>query len=1198
MQLIANGPDIPTAALHAQEEGKLVFFCGAGISMPSGLPDFRRLVEDVRDHLGADFTAQEEREFKAEAYDRVLGLLELETRFGIKVRQRVIQRLAVGASPSLDMHSSLITLGRRPNGTLQLVTTNFDNLFQLADPNCLTSDAPQLPIPKPDKWDGLVHLHGRIVPHDPNGRRLILTAADFGVAYLVERWAARFVSELFQQFDVAFVGYRVDDPVMRYLVDAVAVERRQDRRLHNAYAFAQCASDKRDEVAQEWRARGIEPILYDPKDDHAALRETLTTWARKFNGGLLSRTALVNELALKEPQALPREELEQFCWAVSDPSGAPARCLAELGQTARFGWVRVLEDFKVLPRDPRIGSDRVGLVNRSVSVFPIDVMTFFVAAWVAQHAGSVECLQWARERGGVLHPRFRSEVLRLVDQGKVPAPFNDAWRLIADFQGTSDDLEYFRLSKRLEDEQWRPGVKLALLDAFQPILNFGERHLFPSVVAEDDVQRQVAQLVRVECEIAAGSAAEDVILALQGRTDFSTIAAELLPTVNSLLLRALDLLAATGQASQTEDESYIHQPSIAPHTQNRHHQGWTWLIEFVRICLEASGTGSQASMATISTWLPGQFPLLRRLTLHSARTIGDPTADKIVDLLKSDPANWLWNTRLQVELFPLLRELHSKVSADQQQALLDVLASGPPEEMFREGLEDAVRKDRRDRLIWERLARVLVGAPFDSRPSVLDEIEDRHPDWKLSENDRDAFLFWVEVGWGLKSDVTAESLASLPIEQLVEVLERRKADEGVIDRWGSVVKKEPTTALQVLGALVAHGNFAHELWAATIYDLRQATTTDQQKGQLLDLTEKIPQGVLETMLWPMSELLQGWSSVSTIQQQIVAKTGSLFDAAAKLPFDNDKDLLSAAVNAPTGKLAGAVLEIVRVRELGRNTGLPADLRVLLTDVVESKEQSAILGRVMLASRLAVLHDIDPEWTEQVLLPCFGWERPLEARAAWQGFLWSPWVRPSLWQQLKPYALQTVDHLADLGKGHEQLVPFLVSVSVDGDGALSLKETRQLLKQLSPADLALAAQWLEARVGATASSETGWKTIADWIAASWPKELSAQTPTVSRHLAEIPVSAPKRFPEAVTLVAELIGPIEDGYSILTELATHNLHTKHPHSALTLVNLITPDAPTPWFGDLRGTLQHIEAASPALKDDSRFVRLLKISTKTGI
>lgn len=136
MQLIANGPDIPAAVLHSQEEERLVFFCGAGISMPSGLPNFRRLVEDVRAQLGAAFTPQEKREFDAEAYDRVLGMFELDTRFGIKARQKVVKRLATVENPKLDVHKSLLTLARRPNGSRQLVTTNFDNLFQIAEPDC------------------------------------------------------------------------------------------------------------------------------------------------------------------------------------------------------------------------------------------------------------------------------------------------------------------------------------------------------------------------------------------------------------------------------------------------------------------------------------------------------------------------------------------------------------------------------------------------------------------------------------------------------------------------------------------------------------------------------------------------------------------------------------------------------------------------------------------------------------------------------------------------------------------------------------------------------------------------------------------------------------------------------------------------------------------------------------------------------
>jgi hypothetical protein len=40
MQFLANGPDIPEVLLGAHEKGRVVFFCGSGISYPAGLPCF------------------------------------------------------------------------------------------------------------------------------------------------------------------------------------------------------------------------------------------------------------------------------------------------------------------------------------------------------------------------------------------------------------------------------------------------------------------------------------------------------------------------------------------------------------------------------------------------------------------------------------------------------------------------------------------------------------------------------------------------------------------------------------------------------------------------------------------------------------------------------------------------------------------------------------------------------------------------------------------------------------------------------------------------------------------------------------------------------------------------------------------------------------------------------------------------------
>ena len=42
-----GAPDIPLEILEAQENQELVFFCGAGISYPAGLPLFGKLVDDV-----------------------------------------------------------------------------------------------------------------------------------------------------------------------------------------------------------------------------------------------------------------------------------------------------------------------------------------------------------------------------------------------------------------------------------------------------------------------------------------------------------------------------------------------------------------------------------------------------------------------------------------------------------------------------------------------------------------------------------------------------------------------------------------------------------------------------------------------------------------------------------------------------------------------------------------------------------------------------------------------------------------------------------------------------------------------------------------------------------------------------------------------------------------------------------------------
>ncbi|MEH6817922.1 MAG: hypothetical protein V7683_15440, partial [Pseudoalteromonas distincta] len=69
MQFVNNGPNIPEKLLQAHEEGKVVFFCGAGISFPAKLPGFGGLVRSLYENLGVVPSPIQEQTLKLEQFD-------------------------------------------------------------------------------------------------------------------------------------------------------------------------------------------------------------------------------------------------------------------------------------------------------------------------------------------------------------------------------------------------------------------------------------------------------------------------------------------------------------------------------------------------------------------------------------------------------------------------------------------------------------------------------------------------------------------------------------------------------------------------------------------------------------------------------------------------------------------------------------------------------------------------------------------------------------------------------------------------------------------------------------------------------------------------------------------------------------------------------------------------------------------------
>src|SRR5438477_8634783 len=145
MRFIKDGPDVPERLVQAQEEGNIVFFCGAGISYPAGLPGFSGLVTGLYKELGEGFDAVEQAAFKENRFDSVIYLLERRIGKRAVVREKLWKILSAfnPTDPkATETQQSLLTLSKTREGQTRLVTTNFDRLFKAVAPTLPDYAAP------------------------------------------------------------------------------------------------------------------------------------------------------------------------------------------------------------------------------------------------------------------------------------------------------------------------------------------------------------------------------------------------------------------------------------------------------------------------------------------------------------------------------------------------------------------------------------------------------------------------------------------------------------------------------------------------------------------------------------------------------------------------------------------------------------------------------------------------------------------------------------------------------------------------------------------------------------------------------------------------------------------------------------------------------------------------------------------------
>ena len=295
-----DGIAIPEQLVEAFERDEVVFFCGAGVSMPdpSNLPSFAKLTQDIVDELGQPIQVD-----RSSQLDVVLGNMD---RLGGRVHLRASAHLSGAVLPN-DVHRNVLAVAGIT--TTRIVTTNFDLLFEKAAyEGGITLPVFTAPaLPHGDEFSGLVHLHGRIPPTE--NESIVLTDTDFGEAYITRAWATRFLTDMFSKYTVVFVGYSAQDTVMRYLTRAI-------NNRDSIYAIDEDVDPNSDEHGR-WDALGVTAIRYPNLDKaYSALPTLFGKWARRANQTAVGRFEAAKAIAANLPEGT--SAIGEFEWVLGD----------------------------------------------------------------------------------------------------------------------------------------------------------------------------------------------------------------------------------------------------------------------------------------------------------------------------------------------------------------------------------------------------------------------------------------------------------------------------------------------------------------------------------------------------------------------------------------------------------------------------------------------------------------------------------------------------------------------------------------------------------------------------------------------------------------------------------------------------------------------------------------------------------------
>ena len=1238
---------IPKELIRAHEDGEVVFFCGAGVSRSVGLPDFKCLVRKALTDLlpaqeacpAGDTASLAWDAFRRNDYDDALGLLE-SPKLGTFDPKKVREQIRTYLSKKVEeptAHKALIRLSGLDRGKGRLVTTNFDRLFEAAHASLLSGHlhvppldlyvAPALPPAKPDAFQGLLYLHGRLDPkRTDDDKNLVLTKSDFGSAYMLDGWARRFIVDLFRHYHVVFVGYSVEDPTMRYLVSAMAAVREEaPTQFRPAYSFASCSGSSngidKDRAVLTWKSKGIQPILYDRADGHAELWDSIQAWADQHRRGLAAHRQTVVRLGHVRLTGKDDDRIDEMAWALKEPK--IAKFFADRVGLARPypTWIAALQDRRLLdrpkcrPDDP--DSPRAPLAFRQLADFVApDDTTALLSRWIARCLEDRHTLHWALTQGGVLHSTLRRDIgWALKDaQSELPIALRKVWRVLA-----SDDyanaLSRMKTTSRSSlplcnglsaDEYF---ARNTLLHWLRPVAVFQMQEL-GFLETKEEYDSDPSRWYTLDLGLEGIDHKSEITEIKQAAADWRGALATMADELTSLLKEAMDWFNEFGKAKADYDLTHIHYRSIRPHKQTEVAPIWTELIGLCRDAHDALMKSEQADAAEglVDRWRSLRYPVFRRLALHAA-TNPVVNTDLGLDLLLGDKHPTLWDPCTQRETLRFLRKRGADIPEQGLDVLLRATLSGPPRKPGFDGLTDDKWNRLRNNEIRLRLDRLAEsGASLSKKAMDISASlpEDQAVRPRSGGSHPEEFGTFISVGWGglpgFEESVTVAELKNWPISEFVEWARGHEDQISTLGTpWEEFVRRDRAAAAHRLREAGGHDCWPSGLWSQLLYVLEDGED-DGDKHTLQAVSAGLSQMPVEKLAdirVEASRWLRGnrESLEAAGRLQIWRRIWE-----ASLSSDDAAETKMAGLDLALNH-AGGVLGEILFAELAddipsvaarHNPGLPPRLGQEFASVGEGDSLSCRVARVSMATRLVELYRIDPEWTDKALLSRMGNESGecVGELGLWEGYFTGRQCSEDL---LAAFKNKLLGALRDLGRlparAQAGAVHHFIHLAIWQDRGISPEDAKAVAWDWDQTSLAEAAWAIADVLGAAGNrADVLWEElVGPWFQTIWPGREKNKTPAVSEALCRIALAVDVTFPDVVEAIRGFLVPrLRD--DTLDLVSKRQLATRFPESTATLLDRIIDEGDDEDSKETaRELLREAMEAEPTLRQNPEFERL---------